>query len=98
MKKWLLYSVIFIAISSVVLYFFNPPGIYQLTQKTAQFIPYQAIPEGVVSLKAKDCGLCHIEIYQEWQTSLHAKAYTDPFFTAYHKKDKYNSHLHNYKY
>ncbi|MCU7835048.1 MAG: cytochrome c family protein [gamma proteobacterium symbiont of Taylorina sp.] len=87
MKKWLLYSVFFIIFGLMTVTFFNPSEIYELTQKTAQFIPYQEIPEGLVSLKAKDCGVCHTEIYREWKTSLHAKAYTDPFFTAYHKKD-----------
>ncbi len=71
-----------------VLFLLNPKGIYKLSDKTAQFIAQQAIPEGLVSLKAKDCGVCHSEIYQEWQTSLHAEAFTDPFFTAYMKKDK----------
>lgn len=88
MKKRLIQTILFLIIIIAILYLLNPPEIYQLTQKTAQFIPYQETPAGVTSLKAKDCGVCHVEIYQEWQTSLHAKAYTDPFFTAYHKKDK----------
>ncbi len=29
---------------------------------------------------AKDCGKCHVEIYDEWSTSDHAHAYTNPQF------------------
>lgn len=71
-----------------VAYSFIPQQIYLLNESTAQFVPQQAIPADLVSLKAADCGSCHIEIYQEWQTSLHSKAFTGPFFTAYLKKDK----------
>ena len=88
MKKWLLYCTAFLVIFITIVYLLNPVEIYDLNQKTARFIPYQTLPKGLVSLKAKDCGVCHSEIYKEWQNTLHAKAYTDPFFTAYHKKDK----------
>ncbi|MCK5666809.1 MAG: hypothetical protein KAI17_25140 [Thiotrichaceae bacterium] len=88
MKKLILIFLSLIILLAAIVFFLNPDGIYQLSDKTAQFIPQQAVPEELVSLKAKDCGVCHSEIYQEWQTSLHAKAFTDPFFTAYLKKDK----------
>jgi len=74
---------------ATLLFFINQQSpIYQLNQSTAQFIPFQEIPENLPSLKAKDCGLCHVEIYQEWRQSLHADAYHDPYFQAYLKKDK----------
>src|SRR5207245_10111912 len=30
---------------------------------------------------------CHREIYEAWNTSYHAQAFTDPFFRAYWRKD-----------
>lgn len=77
-----------ILILLAMVYFLNPDRIYKLTETTAQFIPQQPIPEGLVSLKARDCGACHVEIYQEWQDSLHSQAYRDPFFKAYLRKDR----------
>jgi hypothetical protein len=62
--------------------------IYELNQKTAVGVPYQEIPAGLTSIKAKACGACHQEIYAEWRTTMHAAAYTDPFFQAYWKKDE----------
>jgi hypothetical protein len=39
-----------------------------------------AVPSGLTSLSAHECGQCHSEIYQEWRTSMHAKAWTDPYY------------------
>ena len=38
------------------------------------------VPEGVKGLSAEECGKCHPEIYREWAGSMHAKAWTDPYF------------------
>ncbi len=88
MKRKFILTGISIILILTSIYLLNPGGIYELNERTAQYIPFQEIPAGIVSLKAKDCGVCHIEIYQEWQTSLHSKAFIDPFFTAYLKKDQ----------
>lgn len=66
----------------------KPVVIFGLRSDYAHAIPFQKIPEGLTSLKAESCGQCHREIYEEWKTSIHAKAYDDPFFQAYWKKDK----------
>ncbi len=50
-------------------------------------IPYQQVPQGLVSLSAKDCGACHTEIYEEWKLSTHAVAFQDLQFQAEWKKD-----------
>ncbi len=86
--KYIISLLVLVLSLAIVIYWLNPNGIYQLTDNTAQFVPLQSVPKNTLSLKAKDCGICHNEIYQEWQSSLHSKAYTDPFFTAYIKKDK----------
>ena len=87
MIKYFISAFVLLLISGSILFFFNTGLIYKLTDNTAQFIPLQEIPSGTISLKARDCGVCHTAIYQEWQESLHSRAYIDPFFTAYHKKD-----------
>jgi len=87
-KKAIIITALLVVGIPLVLYLLNPYGIYKLTDKTARFIEMQTVPSGLESLKAADCGACHVEIYQEWKTSLHAKAFEDPFFKAYHRKDK----------
>ena len=49
-------------------------------------LAYQAVPTGLVSLSARQCGVCHQEIYREWQESAHAHALSDLQFQAEMKK------------
>jgi len=86
--KIFLISFVSITVLILSLYYFNKLSpIYQLNQATAKFIDYQETPLNLPSLKAQDCGICHIEIYQEWKQSLHSEAFHDPYFQAYLKKD-----------
>jgi len=66
----------------------KPVVIFGLRSDYANAIPYQKIPEGIDSLRAESCGTCHREIYEEWKTSIHSRAYEDPFFQAYWKRDR----------
>lgn len=80
-----------LAFGAVLVYLFyselRPTVIFGLRSDYARAIPFQAVPDGLDSLKAESCGSCHREIYEEWKTSMHAGAYEDPFFQAYWKKD-----------
>ena len=66
----------------------KPVVIFGLRSDYAKAIPYEKTPEGIDSLRAESCGTCHREIYEEWKTSIHARAYEDPFFQAYWKRDR----------
>ncbi len=57
-----------------------------LSKKWEFAIPNQEVPKGLVSLKAKDCGACHQEHYEEWLYSTHSHAWTDMQFQAELKK------------
>ncbi len=50
-------------------------------------IPNQELPEGIASLSAKQCGVCHQTHYNEWKLSTHAQAWTDMQFQAELKKE-----------
>ena len=45
-------------------------------------LPAQPVPAGLQSLSARKCGSCHLEIFREWQQSVHAQAWVDPQFQA----------------
>ncbi len=38
------------------------------------------IPSPLRNLSATTCGACHRAIYHEWKTSMHSRAWTDPYF------------------
>jgi hypothetical protein len=87
--EWGTVGVIVLVAVGVYLFYteLRPMVIFGLREDFAHAVPLQKVPAGLPSLKAEDCGKCHREIYEEWKTSYHAQAYTDPFFRAYWKKD-----------
>lgn len=62
-------------------------NITPLTNSWDFAIPHQEIPEGLISLSAEQCGVCHQEHYKEWKMSTHAQAWTDLQFQAELKKE-----------
>ncbi|MCP4806078.1 MAG: hypothetical protein GY913_06620 [Proteobacteria bacterium] len=45
-------------------------------------LPPTELASGLASLSAKDCGTCHVAIYDEWSESMMGQAWTDPVFQA----------------
>lgn len=50
-------------------------------------VPQQKLPTGLGSMRAQDCGICHVQHYEEWQKSTHAQAWKDLQFQAELKKE-----------
>lgn len=85
-KRVLIFSLVLSLI--VILYLGYPFTLFfKIVPPFDRPIPVQDMPEGLESLSAESCGGCHIEIYEEWRTSMHSQAYVDPQFQAYFKKD-----------
>ena len=63
------------------------PEIVPLKETWEKVVSYQEVPEGLQSLSAKDCGVCHVQHYEEWKTSTHANAWTDLQFQAELEKE-----------
>lgn len=58
-----------------------------LTKSWEKAVPHQQILEGLASLSAEQCGVCHKNHYEEWQHSTHSHAWTDLQFQAELKKE-----------
>jgi len=63
--------------------------IFGLREDFSKAVPYDKPVPGIPGIRAEQCGTCHKEIYEEWKTSIHSKAYLDPFFQAYWNKDEH---------
>ncbi|MEQ8276554.1 MAG: multiheme c-type cytochrome [Deltaproteobacteria bacterium] len=50
---------------------------YAAQPRFLQPVAYSEVPEGLPDLEAATCGKCHVEIYEEWKISTHARAWTD---------------------
>lgn len=57
----------------------RPMNIFVVSDEFARPMA-MTVPDGLDSLRAGECGQCHPEIYKEWQQSMHARAWTDPYF------------------
>ncbi|UBM59939.1 cytochrome c family protein [Marinilongibacter aquaticus] len=78
---------VFAAAVAYVLFIYEKEEVMPLTNRWEKAFPYQELPEGLVSLRAEDCGTCHKEIYEEWRLATHAHAWTDLQFQAELKKE-----------
>jgi hypothetical protein len=63
--------------------------IFGLREDFSKAVPYDKPVPGIPGIRAEECGTCHKEIYEEWKTSIHSKAFVDPFFQAYWNKDEH---------
>ena len=90
MKKTILIILavlIFLSSAIYAIFFYEKEEVTPLTHSWDFAVPNQEVPQGLVSLKAEDCGVCHQEHYAEWKLSTHAHAWTDLQFQAELKKE-----------
>jgi len=74
------------AVLFLVWRFVRPLDIFVVEERFERPI-HVKIPEGLQSISAKECGECHEEIYREWAGSMHAQAWTDPYFQVDYRYD-----------
>lgn len=65
----------------------RPMNIFVVSDSFARPMTVINPPDGVDSPGAESCGECHPEIYREWATSMHSKAWTDPYYQVDRKFD-----------
>jgi hypothetical protein len=84
--KWNNRKIIFLVAGACLLLAFlawrmiRPLSIFVVTDEFAKPMAVTSIPPGLDSLRASECGECHAEIYREWSKSMHAQAWTDPYY------------------
>jgi nitrate reductase cytochrome c-type subunit len=71
----LLASVVFLAWR-----FVRPMNIFVVSEAFERPIPTNNIPGSLASLSARGCATCHQSTYDEWSTTIHSQAWTDPYF------------------
>jgi len=60
--------------------FLRPLNIFIVSDKFARPVSTASIPVPLKTLRAEECGSCHQQPYQEWKTTIHSQAWTDPYF------------------
>jgi hypothetical protein len=75
--------VILLALAAFLIWrFVRPIHIFTVLGAFERPIPTDGAPAMFTTLSAEECAACHHEFYDEWKTSIHSRAWTDPYFQA----------------
>ena len=58
----------------------RPLEIFSVSSRFEYPVATAKIPAIFASLSAKTCATCHAAVHRDWKTSMHAHAWTDPYF------------------
>lgn len=80
-KKAAIVAISLIALTAFLVWrFVRPMNIFVVSEAFERPIPTHNVPAMLKSLSASECGACHREFYEEWSTTIHSKAWIDPYF------------------
>lgn len=60
--------------------FVRPMNIFVVDDRFAWPVDTTQTPAVLGRLRATDCAACHQSFYEEWRTTIHSQAWTDPYF------------------
>ena len=60
--------------------FVRPMNIFVVSEAFERPISTVDIPDTLATLSAEECAACHGAFYDEWSTTIHSRAWTDPYF------------------
>jgi len=72
--------IVIVLIGFFVWRFIRPMNIFVVDDRFAWPIDTSQSPPVLGKLSAKDCAICHQAFYDEWRTTIHSQAWTDPYF------------------
>ncbi len=79
-KKSIIIAIIIILTIFLGWRFLRPMNIFVVDDRFAWPVDTSQVPAVLGNLSAKECGACHEEFYNEWQTAIHSQAWIDPYF------------------
>jgi hypothetical protein len=85
MRKWSGPRILLVAALAVFAAFLGwrfvrPMNIFVVSEAFERPIDTRGISPALGTLRAEECGACHRDEYQEWKTTIHAHAWTDPYY------------------
>jgi len=60
--------------------FVRPLNIFVVSEAFERPVATETIPVPLVTLRAEECAGCHRAFYDEWRTTIHSRAWTEPYF------------------
>lgn len=87
-SRTIVIGVAVIALAAYVAWrFVRPMNIFVVSEAFERPVDTTEVPSPLKTLRAAECGDCHETIYEEWKTTIHSQAWTDPYFQADWKFD-----------
>jgi hypothetical protein len=80
MRKKIFIAVALLAVIFLGWRFLRPMQVFIVSPAFERPIDTSQAPAMFPTLSAKECAGCHREIYDEWSTTIHSQAWTDPYF------------------
>lgn len=82
-EKTVIISIVLFAVAAFLLWrFIRPMNIFVISEAFERPIDTSSAPTSLKTLRAEGCSACHQDYYEEWQTTVHSQAWTDPYFQA----------------
>jgi len=86
-KRGIIIAVVIALLLFIVWRLIRPMNISIVDDRFAWPVDTSKSPVMLGKLSAKECAACHQEFYDEWQTTIHSKAWTEPYFQTDWKFD-----------
>lgn len=80
MKQKIIWIAVIIMIAFVGWRFIRPMQIFIVSPAFERPTDTSNAPAMFPTLRAEECATCHREFFDEWNTSIHSQAWTDPYF------------------
>lgn len=82
MKRKILLMLVLVLLAFLAWRFIRPMNIFIVDDRFAWPVDTTDVPPVLNTLSADECGACHKAFYEEWKTTIHRQAWTDPYFQA----------------
>ena len=79
-RRSIITSVLLGMVVFLVWRFIRPMNIFVVDDRFAWPIDTTQTPLVLGKLSARECSVCHQDFYDEWRTTIHSQAWTDPYF------------------
>ena len=79
-KRTVIIIVVLVLVVFLVWRFIRPMNIFVVDERFAWPVDTTEVPPILKTLSATECGACHTAFYDEWKTTIHSQAWTDPYF------------------
>ena len=86
-KRSIIIAMVIVFLVFIVWRLIRPMNIFIVDDRFAWPVDTTQTPVVLGRLSAKECATCHQEFYDEWQTTIHSKAWTEPYFQTDWKFD-----------